>query len=239
MDTTSELVTAQDQHLWKTGGLMSIVGGVIFMIANMLHPRSPDLDVYEEQIRTVGESDIWIVDHLAFLLGALLIIFGLYALGRSISGEPANWARFGSVAAFASAGVVSVLVGIDGIASKFVHDEFVAASGTDSAFALRVSEMLEEVDVGIFSIFIVVFFGFTFLLYGLAVAQSDEYPAWLGWIAVILATAAVAIGTVQALYGLSTITTSILFAGVASFLNVWVIVIGWYMWRRGSRIQVT
>lgn len=232
---TTESVTAQDQHLWKTGGLMAIVGGVIFMIANMAHPRSPDLEIYEEQIRTVGESDGWIVGHLGLLLGALLIIFGLNALGRSISGESATWARFGSVVAVASAGVISVLIGVDGIASKFVHNEFVAASGAEAASALRISEMLEEVDVGIFSIYILVFFGFTFLLYGLAVAQSDEYPTWLGRTAVVLASASLVIGTVQALNGLSTLTTSVLFAGVASFLNVWVIVIGWYLWRRGAR----
>ena len=229
---TTESVTAQDQHLWKTGGLMAIVGGVIFMITNMAHPRSPDLEIYEKQIRTVGESDRWIVGHLGLLLRALLIIFGLNALGSSISGGSATWERFGSVVAVASAGsIISVLVGIDGIASKFVHDEFVA----EAAAALRISEMLEEVDVGIFSIYILVFFGFTFLLYGLTVAQSDEYPTWLGRTAVVLASASLVIGTVQALNGLSTLTTSVLFASVASFLNVWVIVMGWYLWRRGAR----
>ncbi len=235
-DFPSAPVTAQDRYLWKTGGLLAIVGGVVFMIANLVHPRSPDIEVYEEQIRTVAASDIWIVDHLVFLLGALLIILGLYALGRSISGERASiWARFGSVTAIVSGGVISVLIGVDGIASKFVHDSFAAASGAEADTALRISEMLEEVDVGIFSIFILVFFGFTFLFYGLAVVQGDEYPAWLGWAAIVLAAAALTIGTVQALDGLSTITTSVLFTGVASLLNVWIIVIGWYLWRRASQ----
>ena len=205
------------------------------MIANMVHPRSPDIEIYEEQIRTVSNSDIWIVDHLLFLLGALLIIFALYALAQSISDERAStWVRFGSVTAIISGGVVSVLIGTDGIASKFVHDAFVAAPGAESAMALRISEMLEEVDVAIFSIFILVFFGVTFLLYGLAVALDDEYPTWLGWTAIVLAVASLTIGTVQALSGLSTITTSVAFTGVASLLNVWIIVTGWYLWRRAS-----
>lgn len=238
MAMTSGTSTAEDRHLWKMGGLLAIVGGFIFMIANMLHPRSPDLEVYEEQIRTVAASDIWIVDHLAFLLGALLIILGLYALGRSISDGPAaTWARFGSLTAVISGGVISVLIGLDGIASKFVHDGFVAASAAEEATALRISEMLEEVDVAIFSVFILVFFGITFLFYGLAVALGSEYPTWLGWTAVVLAAAALIIGTVQAIDGLSTITTSVLFVGVASLLNLWIIVIGWYMWRRASQTE--
>ncbi len=238
MAMTSGTSTAQDRHLWKVGGLLAIVGGVIFMIANMIHPRSPDLEVYEEQIRTVAASDIWIVDHLAFLLGALLIILALYALGRSISDGPAaTWARFGSLTAVISGGVISVLIGLDGIASKFVHDGFLAASAAEEATALRISEMLEEVDVAIFSVFILVFFGITFLFYGLAVALGSEYPTWLGWTAVVLAAAALIIGTVQAIDGLSTITTSVMFVGVASLLNLWIIVIGWYMWRRASQTQ--
>ena len=235
-DSPSVSVTAQDRHLWKAGGLLAIVGGVIFVIANVLHARSSDIEVYEEQIRTVAASDIWIADHLLLMVGGLLIILGLYALGRSISGEPAStWARFGSVTAIVSGGVIVVLSGIDGIASKFVHDAFAAASGPEAATALQISEMLEEVDVALFSILILVFFGFTFLLYGLAVALGSEYPTWLGWAAIVLAVASLIIGTVQAFDGLSVITTNVSFAGVASLLNIWIIVMGWYLWRRASQ----
>ena len=234
-DMPSVSIAAQDRHLWKTGGLLAMVGAVISMIASMMHPRSADLEVYEEQIRTVADSDIWIVGHLGFLLVVGLSILGLYALGRSISGERAStWARFGSVTAIASGGIISVLIGIDGIASKFVYDSWAAASGADAAVALQISAMLEEVDVGIFSVFILVFFGFTFLLYGLAVALGDEYPTWLGWAAVGLGALGVIAGTVQGLNGLSPFLTSGLFVGVASLLNVWLIVMGWHLRRRAS-----
>ncbi len=57
--------------------------------------------------------------------------------------------------------------------------------------------MMEEFDIGLFSIFIIVFFGVTLLVYGLGVALSDNFPRWLGWVAVVLATASLIAGFVQ------------------------------------------
>ena len=218
--------------LSRIGGVLAIAGGIIFMVANMLHPRSPDLDVYQEQIETVADSDIWIVDHLAFLVGALLITLGLYALARSLYTSPgSHWARLGVISLVISGALVTVLMGLDGIASKFVHDSFAAAPGSESA--LRVSLMMEEIDVALFSLYIVVFFGLTILLYGLAVGFSGAYPGWLGWVAVVLGAVSFVIGTIQAIDGLSVLITSVLFVGVASLVNIWVIIMGWYLWRRG------
>ena len=218
--------------LWRIGGLLAMVGGVIFMVANLLHPRSSDIDVYEEQIETVADSDIWIVDHLAFMVGAWLITLGLYALARSLYATPgAVWARLGVIPLVISGALVTVLMGLDGIASKFVHDSFAVTPGSESA--QRVSLMMEEIDVGLFSVYILVFFGLTILLYGLAVGYSGTYRSWLGWVAVALGAASLIIGTIQAIDGLSVLITSVLFVLVASLVNVWVIVMGWYLRQQG------
>ena len=44
-------ISTQDQHLWKAGGLLAIVGFIIFMIANLAHPHSPHIEEYEEPKR--------------------------------------------------------------------------------------------------------------------------------------------------------------------------------------------
>ena len=235
MTDTGRAVEAPDQSqesLWRIGGLLAIVGGIIFMVANLLHPRSSDIEVYEEQIETVADSDIWIVDHLAFMLGALLITLGLYALARFLYTTPgSHWARLAVIPLVISGAVVTVLMGLDGIASKFVHDSLAAAPRSESA--QRVSLMMEEIDVGVFSVYILVFFGLTILLYGLAVGYSGTYPSWLGPVAVALGAASIVIGTIQAIDGLSVLITSVLFVLVASLVNVWVIVMGWYLWQQG------
>ena len=127
-DSLRTQVTAQDRYLWKVGGLLAIVGGVVYMIANLVHPRSPDIEVYEEQIRAVAASDAWTVGHLLWLLGALLIILGLYALGRSVSSEKASiWARFGTVTAVVSGSLAAVMMGIDGIQTDSQNNGFLPA----------------------------------------------------------------------------------------------------------------
>ena len=56
-----------------------------------------------------------------------------------------------------------------------------------------------------------------------------------GWIALVLGIVAIGIGVYQAIDGLLTVITTYAFAGVASVLNLWVIVIGVNMWRRSGK----
>ncbi len=212
---------------------MAIVGGIVFMIFNMLHARADDIEIYQNQIQAVADSDIWIVDHLGLGIGMLVLSVGLLFLGRSIAGGRAQvWVKVAELALFASVGLGAVLFAVDGISSKFIHDAFVAAPAGEQATALRVSELMEQIDVGLFSMLIIVFFGFTFGSYGVALKMSDSYHMAYGWIALVLGIVAIVIGIYQAIDGLSTEVTTFAFAGVASVLNLWVIVIGVNMWRR-------
>ena len=219
-----------DRTLIRIGAVSAVVGAVLTMVANILHPRSPNIEITQAQIETVAASDIWITDHLLLLVGVLLLLGGYIALRKSITGQPgAAWAEFGYAGALVSTSVLVVLTGLDGIASKVVHDAYAAAP---SAGTLAIAEMMEEIDIGLFSISIIVFFGVTLLLYGLGVALSDDFPRWLGWVAVVLAIASLITGFVQAYTGLSVLVTNMLFAGLASFITLWVLIMGVLMWRR-------
>ncbi len=219
-----------DRTLIRIGAVSAIIGAVLFMIANVLHPRSPNIEITQAQIETVAASDIWLTDHLVLLVSGLLLLGGLVAMRRSITGQPgAAWAEFGYASALVSTGVWVVLMGLDGIVSKVVHDAYAAAPG---AVTLAVAEMMEEIDIGLLSTFIIVFFGVTLLLYGLGVALSDNFPRWLGWVAVVLAIASLITGFVQAYTGLSVLVTSVLFVSFASFLTLWLLIMGVLMWRR-------
>ena len=105
----------------RIGAGSAIIGAILFMVANILHPRSPNIEVNQAQIETVAASQIWLADHLLLLVGGMLMLGGLVALRRSITSLPgAAWAEFGYVSAIASTGAMVVLVGLDGIASKVV-----------------------------------------------------------------------------------------------------------------------
>ncbi len=222
-----------DTHMMRIGAAAGVIGAILFGVGNMLHPRSDDIEIYAEQIKTVAESDFWVTDHLLFFVGAILIAVFLIALHRTmLDGLPGALSRLGYFGTVASTAVITVLVGLDGLASKATHDAWAAAPGVDKAVALRIAEAMEEVDVGVFSAWIILFFGATFIVYGLAVAMSDNFPKWMGWIAAALGLVSLVVGFYQAYDGLSVFITNIAFSGAATLLTVWVLVMAIMMGRK-------
>jgi hypothetical protein len=233
MTTESSAIDAR--YATRLGAIMAIVGGIAFMIFNMLHARADDIEIYQNQIQAVADSDIWIVDHLGLGIGMLVLSVGLLFLGRSIVG---GRAQVGSRSpnlrcspAWDSALCCSQLTASH--RSSFTTRLLLhrPANRRQRSESLN---LMEQIDVGLFSMWIIVFFGFTFGSYGAALKMSDSYHMAYGWIALVLGIVAIAIGLFQAIDGLSTEVTTYAFAGVASVLNVWVIVIGVNMWRRSS-----
>lgn len=228
----SNLNVPANQDMIRIGALCAIVGSVIFMAANIVHPRSPNIQITALQVETVAHSEIWVTDHLLLLLGGLLLLPGLLAIRRSIGpGAGSAWAELGAAGAVVSTAIWSVLIAVDGFTSKVVHGAWASASEPEKAVALRVAEALEQIDVGIFSVYIIVFFGSTFMLYGLAVAKSGRFPQWLGWAACALGLASFLDGIAQGYTGLSVLVTNILFASFSSFQTLWLLTMGVLMWR--------
>ena len=226
-----------DRALIQMGALCAIIGALVFMAANIVHPRSPNIQVTAFQVETVAHSDIWVTDHLLLLLGGLLLLPGLLAIQRSIpTGPGAAWAELGNSGAVVSTAIWAVLIAVDGFSSKVVHGAWASAPDAEKAVALRVAEAMEQIDVGIFSVYIIVFFGVTFMLYGLAVAKSGRFPQWLGWAAFGLGLASFLDGIAQGYTGLSVLVTNILFASFSSFQTLWILTMGVLLWRaRGNR----
>ncbi len=230
-------VTDSQEHksLLRISTLASIVGAIFFMIANIVHPRSPNIEVNEFQIETVAHSDIWVTDHVVLWLGGLLLLPGLLAIHHSLTNRNSLvWTYFGNMSALVSTALWTVLMAMDGIASKATHVAWSHAPVPEKKTALRVAEMMEEIDIALFSFYIVLFFGITFFLYGWGVLKSEEHPAWLGWAAIVLSIASFVVGLVQTYTGLSVLVTNILFASLSSFLILWLIIMNIRI-RRGVR----
>lgn len=227
-----------EKYMMRIGAAAGVIGAVIFAVGNMLHPRSDDIEVYAEQIKAVAGSDFWITDHLMFFVGGILIAVFLIALHRTMQdGLPGALSRLGYFGTLTSTAVLTVLVGLDGIASKAIHDGWAAAPESEKAVALRVAEAMEEIDVGVFSAWIILFFGATFIVYGLAVALSGNFPKWLGWVAAVLGLVSLVVGFYQAYDGLSVTITNYAFAGTATLLTVWVLVMSILMGRKTMQAE--
>jgi hypothetical protein len=220
-----------DRTFLRLGGAFAIAGSALLLVFNILHPRAAEPST-EATLRVISQSLIWIPDHLGLLLSGLLVVGGLIALSDSISGSPAvAFARFGRASAVASAGSFAIVIGIDGIAAKRVADAWALSPSTHQVAAAA----LEDVTNGNFSIFILVFFGVTFLLYGLAVSTSQQYPRWLGWAAAVLSVAALLVGLTMAFSGPSG-PVFMAFVIVSLLLTIWTLVMGILMWRRAEAL---
>ena len=223
---TRELGGQAEVWTIRIGAWAGIVGSLVAMVGNLLHPATPSGDP-EGVARTIAESDIWIADHLAIVLGLILMLGGLIAIGRSITiGVPGAVARLGQVAAVAGITVGLVLTIVDGVAAKHLADAWETAPPEEAAAALRVVLAEETINFALAALFNVVFAGVTFILFGLAVAWSDQFPRWSGWTVVAAGLGSVGVGLIQAAAGESTPVTRALTIVFPTVITLWVVLMG-------------
>jgi hypothetical protein len=173
--------------------------------------------------------------HLVIVVGLILMLGALVAISRSIEGGlPGAVAQLGSVAAVAGVTVGVVLVIVDGVAAKHLADAWEAAPAEEGAAALRVVLAEEAINFALASLFNILFAGVTFILLGLAVAWSGEYPVWLGWVVVVAGVGSVLVGLVQAYTGESIGFTRIATIIFPTIITLWVVRMSVLLWRMAS-----
>jgi len=183
--------------------------------------------------RTIAQSERWVLVHLVIVVGLILMLGALVALSRSIEGGlPGALSQLGYVAAVAGVTVGVVVVIVDGVAAKYLADAWQVAPPDQAAAALRVVLAEEAINFAIAALFNILFAGVTFILLGLAVAWSGEYPRWLGWVAVVAGIGSVPVGLVQAYTGESIGFTRIATIIFPTIITLWVVVMSVLMWRK-------
>ncbi|MFQ6029967.1 MAG: hypothetical protein ACE5Q6_21040 [Dehalococcoidia bacterium] len=224
------ITVVPERTLLRIGAISAVLGALISVGGNAIHGGDDPANLLVSLSQYAANAN-WVVAHILQFLGFLLIVGGLVALYRSIPAEPgAALARLGFVAALVSVGVYAANQGVDGIAIKFVAEEWVNAPAEEKEVAFRVAEAVRYVEIGLSS-FSALILGMSLVLYGLAIALSDVYPKWSGWVAVPIGLAWGASGVVIAYLGFS---QHILIGWVSIAVALWVLVIGVLMWRRAS-----
>jgi hypothetical protein len=219
----------------RVGAGAGIAGSIVAMVGNLLHPATPTGDP-AGVARTIAQSGIWVADHLAIVLGLILMLGGLVAVARSITaGLPGALARLGEVAAVAGVTVGLILVTLDGVAAKHIAEAWAAAPPEEAPAALRLVLAEETINFALAALFNILFAGVTFTLFGLAVAWSRVYPRWLGWVSVIAGLGSVVVGFVQAYVGESTPVTRMLTYVFPTVITLWVVQMALLVLRRARQ----
>lgn len=221
--------------LFRVGAVMLILGSILAIVTNLLHPNPHDIGDPLAQLVLISQTAYWGPVHVGIVMSGMIQLGGLVALTASFTGGyGAAWARTALSSAIVGAAASVVLFAIDGIASQRLAIEWAQALPGDDAIAYRVAQSNQYVGFAVSGLWIMVFFGLTYIAYGLAVATSREYPRWLGWVAVAGGVAGFAIGYFQYFYGLGDLLTNKLFPGCAILLALWTIVMGSLLWRRAE-----
>ncbi len=233
--TMTNQTRPEERSIFRIGSVAGILGSLLAMVGNLLHPATPIGDP-EGVAQTIAQSERWVLVHLVILVGLILMLGALVAISRSIEGGMAGvLAQLGSVAAVAGVTVGVVLVIVDGVAAKYLADAWEVAPPEEAAAALQVVLAEEAINFALAALFNILFAGVTFILLGLAVAWSGEYPRWLGWVVVVAGVGSVPVGLVQAYTGESIGFTRIATIIFPTIITLWVVVMSVLLWRKAGR----
>ena len=228
----------RDGTMLRIGAVSALLGAILGAASLILHPRVGELNYgkfgYEEEfLQNIADHQEWVTVHLAVLFAAMLFMGTLVALQRSITAEPAaSWAELGFLSALLGTGIITANIALDGLALKVVADAWADAPADERLTFFRIGNSMVEIALALFSIWLIVFWGITFMLYGLAVSLSRVYPKWLGWIALAAGSGGLVIGLFHSFDGPSILVSNVLFSIVAVTLILWMLAMGGYMWIR-------
>jgi len=220
-----------ERTLLRIGAVSATLGVITLFVADAFHGGHNPADL-EAVLPEYAANANWEVVHTGQFLGYALVLVGLVALHRSIAeGRGAALARLGYVTAVVATTIYAVNQAVDGIAVKFVADEWVSAPAEEKADAFRVAEAVRHIEIGLSS-FAELTLGAALLLYGLAIALSGAYPGWLGWAAVAVGIGWMVLGLLVAHNGFTQVTLTML---VSALLGLWLLVLAVYLWRKAGK----
>src|SRR5215212_3864856 len=75
----------EEGSIFRIGSVAGIVGSLLAMVGNLLHPATPSGDP-EGVAQTVAQSETSVLVPLVIVVGLILTLGGLVAISRSIEG---------------------------------------------------------------------------------------------------------------------------------------------------------
>lgn len=225
-----------DRALARFGSISAITGGLLAVIVNLAHPLTIEVATTEGLLRDIAAAGktFWLIDHMGIAVAALLWLWGLAAIYRSIPRDPgAAWARLGFVAAVVGISVGAVLVAQE-FAIRDIAGAWSAVPETERAGVFQMASGALLVDLAMFYMFIIVFFGVAHVLYGLAILASNVFAHSLGWVAMAGGIGSLFVGMVHVFSGASVLMTNVLFVVFSVLLSLWVFMMGVALWRRSG-----
>ncbi len=218
----------------KIGSCLAIAGGLGYSLSLLMHGDLPD-QTTELALEHISATPEWRILKLTLIVSLLCWIGAFEAFSRSMKHHVSSYlARYAVAIGIIGASIVIVEYAIIGHALKDVADMWISADGAEGNTQLIIAEVMLAISGGLFHSFVAWMIGLPFILLGLAIANSLEYPHWFGWTAVVLGSGALLAGITRFL-GMNLIPYPLLYGGFVIPLSLWLTVLGGLMWRQSKQ----
>jgi hypothetical protein len=239
LDSPQDQGMLTDRALLRMGAVSIVLGTLISNVAGFFHGGGSHPENLAATLPVYAANANWEVVHLAQFVGDALLLVGFLALYRSIiavagTGASAALARMGFVIAVVAEGVYAVNQSVDGIANKFVAQQWVSAAPDEKAVAFRVADAVRHIEIGTSSLW-VFNTGLALLFFGLAIALGRAYSRLLGWAAIAIGVGLFANALNLAYDGFSFGSPLGMVGLAASFLlTLWILILAFFTWRKAG-----
>jgi hypothetical protein len=229
--------TAMSQrHVLRLGGAAAFGGGLLTFVGNVFHPREPgQLDSAANLLGVILRHETWAAVHFVLAIGLALLLHGLYGLTRSIRSEPgATWARFAWHMA-----IIGVVFGLglmltEAVAMTAIARALDGHSGDERGLILAAGNAVFQVSLSCAVGGMLFLFGAAPVVYGVAMLRSTEHRGWTAWIGVIFGLVGLVAAGIQVMTGEWWLTFYVLFPIASIPILLWIIYLGFRMWRMAS-----
>jgi hypothetical protein len=161
----------------KVAGIVTLVGGVVAIAVNALHPRPPERT--EDLLTLVATMPHWTTIHYLAACATPLIVAGLALVVRTLADAQARaWGEVGKYVMLLGAAAFAVAIAIDGYGYPRFARLWLAASGDEKSTILWAAAAVHSIDAALFPVWAGLFLGLGLLLIAAALWRSGEYAAW-------------------------------------------------------------
>lgn len=227
-------MTNEERILLRLGGACAIAGALIFAISFAGHGDLPTHVSHEAALQFIAERPAWLLMHLGTIIAGMLWVFAFAALAGTLSSGGARAVGHLLVPSAIIGGLFVVFdYALDGYAFKLLADAWAASSGEEQAALSQTFDTMLAIGSGTFRAELLLFYGVTMLLAGLAVTLDGRYPVWFGGIGAAAGAVAMLFG-LAGFAGIEFRADVLVFVAVLPIEGLWLLALGVLMWRRAG-----
>lgn len=229
-----------ERIILRIGAVCAILGAVVSVAAGTGFGNRTTTWETERLLRYLATQPSWRwpLVHLGFICGALLWV-GAFAViaGALPEGVSGALGRLATASIIVGATIHVLDSSVDGVGLTAIARSWATAPAGEQATLLRAGTTLTQVLHGTWASVITFFHGLPFVLLGIAVVASRQYPAWLGLVGVAGGLGSLVVGALMFL-GVDFVPSR-LFIAFAIVVSVWMVAMGYLLWLRAGRDRIS